>query len=269
MNTVEQASQLAEEGLAYGPDVVVLGYVLNDSEDENAAEARRARDWVREAGAQVGRARGLLNHSVLYRLVSGARRGHPREPPPHRRLPVDVRRRLPGLAREPEGALKLMGSVCREKRLPFVVRDLPALRAAPRRRAIPSPRSTRKSRTRPREAGAKVVDLLPLYRGLRWDLLVVDGADDEHPNEIAHRIAAQAIARASTRSSRGRRLPRVHERRRPRRPRRGRRGAPGRARASTRCAATRRRSTRARTCRRATRTSRWAITGSTRSSRRS
>jgi hypothetical protein len=25
---------------------------------------------------------------------------------------------------------------------------------------------------------------------------VVDGADDEHPNEIAHRIAAQAIARA-------------------------------------------------------------------------
>ena len=24
---------------------------------------------------------------------------------------------------------------------------------------------------------------------------MVDGADDEHPNEIAHRIAAQAIAR--------------------------------------------------------------------------
>jgi hypothetical protein len=25
---------------------------------------------------------------------------------------------------------------------------------------------------------------------------VVDGADDEHPNEIAHRIAARAIAQA-------------------------------------------------------------------------
>jgi len=44
-------------------------------------------------------------------------------------------------------------------------------------------------------AGARVVDLLPAYRGLRWDLLVVDGVDDEHPNEIAHRIAAGAILR--------------------------------------------------------------------------
>jgi hypothetical protein len=41
-----------------------------------------------------------------------------------------------------------------------------------------------------------VVDLLPAYRGLRWDLLVVNGADDEHPNEIAHRIAAGVILRA-------------------------------------------------------------------------
>ena len=45
-------------------------------------------------------------------------------------------------------------------------------------------------------AGAKVVDLLPWYRGLRWELLVVDGARDEHPNEIAHRIAAQTLVRA-------------------------------------------------------------------------
>jgi hypothetical protein len=46
------------------------------------------------------------------------------------------------------------------------------------------------------ESGAKVLDLLPYYRTVDWRLLVVDGAADEHPNEIAHRIAAQAIARA-------------------------------------------------------------------------
>jgi hypothetical protein len=46
-------------------------------------------------------------------------------------------------------------------------------------------------------AGAGVIDLLPIYRGLRWEILVVDGADDEHPNEVAHRIASQAIARAA------------------------------------------------------------------------
>src|SRR5262245_18833039 len=32
MNTVDEASQLHEEGLAYEPDLVMVGYVLNDSE---------------------------------------------------------------------------------------------------------------------------------------------------------------------------------------------------------------------------------------------
>ena len=50
-----------------------------------------------------------------------------------------------------------------------------------------------------RGAGARVVDLLPAYRGLRWELLVVDGADDEHPNEIAHRIAANVILQRARR----------------------------------------------------------------------
>jgi hypothetical protein len=45
-------------------------------------------------------------------------------------------------------------------------------------------------------AGARVVDLLPAYRDLRWELLVVDGARDEHPSELAHRIAANAILAA-------------------------------------------------------------------------
>jgi hypothetical protein len=45
-------------------------------------------------------------------------------------------------------------------------------------------------------AGAQVVDLLPAYRGLRWELLVADGVEDEHPNEIAHRIAADVLVGA-------------------------------------------------------------------------
>src|SRR5262249_20643424 len=48
MNTVDEASQLTEEGFAYQPDIVLVGYVLNDSEDAEAAEARRARDWAEE-----------------------------------------------------------------------------------------------------------------------------------------------------------------------------------------------------------------------------
>ena len=52
MNAVQQVSRLDSEGLAYGPDVVVLAYVLNDSEDEDAAEARRAADWAEEEGRE-------------------------------------------------------------------------------------------------------------------------------------------------------------------------------------------------------------------------
>jgi hypothetical protein len=46
MGSVDQAAQLADEGFAYEPDVVILGYVLNDSEDAAAAETRRAADWA-------------------------------------------------------------------------------------------------------------------------------------------------------------------------------------------------------------------------------
>ena len=45
---------------------------------------------------------------------------------------------------------------------------------------------------------ARPVDLLPAFRGLEWRHLVVDGANDEHPNEIAQRIAAQTLAAALT-----------------------------------------------------------------------
>ena len=48
MNTVDEEGQLRTEGLAYQPDVCLLGFVLNDSEDEQAAEARRAADWAEE-----------------------------------------------------------------------------------------------------------------------------------------------------------------------------------------------------------------------------
>ena len=194
MNTVEQASQLVEEGMAYGPDVVVLGYVLNDSEDENAAEERRARDWVLEKRERKSRLRRFLNQSVLYRLVSG-----------RIDATLENRRRLsayrsqfapdyPGWIAS-QKALKLMGSVCREKGIPFVVMIFPLFGQA-LDESYPFTGIHALIAHAAGEAGARVVDLLPFYRGLRSDVLVVDGADDEHPNEIGHRIAAGALVRA-------------------------------------------------------------------------
>jgi hypothetical protein len=192
LNAVQEASRLESEGFAYGPDVVVVAYVLNDSEDETAAEARRVADWIEERKHPPSPS--LLDRSALYRLVRG-----------RVRATVENRRRIEGFrSMYADGyagwaaarrALKAMGGMCRERGVPLVVAIFP-LFGNPLDDRYPFADAHAKVAQAASEGGALVVDLLPLYRGLDWRLLVVDGADDEHPNEIAHRIAAQAIARA-------------------------------------------------------------------------
>jgi hypothetical protein len=192
MNTVDEASQLHEEGLAYDPDLVVVGFVLNDSEDSEAAEARRAREWAEEKREK--HEPRLLDHSALFKVVSS-------------RLfaTVENRRRIAGYRSmyRPDApgwmagqkALKLIGKLCTEKGIPFVVVIFP-LFANPLDAGYPFAEVHAAVAQAASAAGAKVVDLRPAYEGLRWDLLVVDGAADEHPNEIAHRIAADVLLKA-------------------------------------------------------------------------
>jgi hypothetical protein len=190
MNTVDEEGQLRTEGMAYGPDVCLLGFVLNDSEDAEAAETRRVAEWAEEKR----RTPGLLDHSALFRMIK-------------MRLwaTAENRRRITGYksmyADDAPGwiaarkALKQMGALCRERGVPLVVVIFP-LFGNPLDDRYPFPEIHAKVSQAAAEAGAKVLDLLPVYRGLRWDILVVDGVDDEHPNEIAHRIAASAILHA-------------------------------------------------------------------------
>lgn len=192
LNAVQEASRLDSEGFAYGPDAVIVAWVLNDSEDEQAAEARRAADWVEER--KQGPSPSLLDRSALARLVRS-----------RVRATVENRRRVEGFrsmyADDYAGwvaarrALKAMGGMCRERGVPLVVAIFP-LFGNRLDEGYPFADVHAKVAAAAAESGARVVDLLPLYRGLDGKLLVVDGADDEHPNEIAHRIAARAIARA-------------------------------------------------------------------------
>jgi hypothetical protein len=193
LNTVQEASKLAAEGLAYQPDVVVLGYVLNDSEDGNAAEARRAAEWVEER--QLGAAPpSFFDRSALVRLVKG-----------RLRATLENRRRIAGFrsmyAEDYAGwkagreALRTIGGLCREAGVPLVVAVFP-LFGNPLDGGYPFAELHAKVALAAGEGGARVVDLLPQYRDLDWRTLVVDGPNDEHPNEVAYRIASQAIARA-------------------------------------------------------------------------
>jgi lysophospholipase L1-like esterase len=192
LNAVQEASRLASEGLAYEPDVVIVAWVLNDSEDETAAEARRAADWVEDE--RRGPSVSFLDRSALARLVRT-----------RVRATVENRRRIEGFrsmyADDYAGwaaarrALKAMGGMCRERGVPLVVAIFP-LFGNPLDDRYPFADVHAKVAQAAAEAGARVVDLLPVFRGLDGALLVVNGADDEHPNEIAHRIAARAIAQA-------------------------------------------------------------------------
>jgi len=172
----------------------VLAWVLNDSEDKDAAEARRAADWVEEAQNEPSSLGSLLDRSALVRLVRT-----------RIRATVENRARIanfrsmytdddPGwiAARE---ALRTMGGLCRSRGVPLVVAIFP-LFGNPLDDGYPFAEEHAKVARAASVSGAKVVDLLPRYQGLRWELLVVDGPRDEHPNEIAHRIAAQALVRA-------------------------------------------------------------------------
>ena len=192
LNTAQEAAKLAGEGVAYEPDVVVLAYVLNDSEDANAAEARRAADWLEEKHEAASGRRSLLDDSALVSLV----RGRIRATAENRRRIADFHamyaESYPGWAAG-QGALRAIGGLCRARGVPLVVAIFP-LFGNLLDESYPFAAEHAKVAQAAAEAGARVLDLLPRYRGLDWRLLVVDGADDEHPNEIAHRIAAQAIA---------------------------------------------------------------------------
>lgn len=193
LNTVEEAELLAEQGLAYEPDAVVVGFCLNDSEDQDAAELRRARDWqaLREARQRRRGGEPLLERSALYRFAAG-----------RVRATREGRRRIDNyrsqFAEDYAGwqasrrALREMQRLCAERRVPLLVVVFP-LFGNPLDEAYPFAALHPRISAAVAEAGARPLDLLPAYRGLRWELLVVDGTHDEHPNEIAHRIAANAI----------------------------------------------------------------------------
>jgi hypothetical protein len=208
LNTVQEASKLAAEGLAYEPDVVIVGYVLNDSEDENAAESRRAAEWLRDQRENAGRSPSLLDRSALVRLVAS-----------RLRATVENRRRVDGFRsmyaedyagwRAGRAALRSIAGLCRERGVPLVVAVFP-LFGNPLDDGYPFAALHAKVAEAAAVAGARVVDLLPQYRDLDWRCLTVDGPNDEHPNEVAQRIASQAIARAVDEV-----VPRAAEARRP------------------------------------------------------
>jgi hypothetical protein len=188
LSASDYAAQLPAEGLRYAPDVLIVGWVLNDAETKDEMKARE-RSYAERSQQGAGR----LGASALFRFVRrrlGASMDARERVAYHRRL---YEEQDPGWV-EARRALKAIGALCRERGLPWIVAVFPMF-GNPLDERYPFADIHAKVARTAAESGARAVDLLPAYRGLRSDVLVVDGVRDEHPNEIAHRIAAGVLLR--------------------------------------------------------------------------
>lgn len=192
IGTEEETAIVENEALDFQPDILVLGYVLNDAEETDAAERRRAIAWTQAQEAK--RHPAPWRRSALLSLVADrldAARQNRLRIENHRAL---YREDAPGF-RKARNGIERIARRCRDRGVRFIGVIFP-LFANPLDAAYPFEEIHRKVAGIFRAAGAGVVDLLPYYRDMDWRLLVVEGERDEHPNELAHRIAAQALASA-------------------------------------------------------------------------
>jgi hypothetical protein len=189
LNTVDEALIFERDGVAFHPDILVLGYVLNDAETTDSAERRRASEWVE---AEREKVTSWWSHSALIRLGRDRLRSTVENRARIRNYQSLFTAGAPGFI-ESQKALVRIGELAKRENLPFIVAIFP-LFANPLDDAYPFFEAHRQVAEAARVAGAQPLDLFPSYRNLDWTHLVVNGAADEHPNEIAHRIAAEAIA---------------------------------------------------------------------------
>jgi hypothetical protein len=173
------------------PDVLVLGYCLNDSEPLRRRELAELRRDV-YPGEPVSRpSRFLYEHSALYRVVFRRADNYRM-----RRATTDYYHRLYAESQPSWGATR---------RALGELRDLAASRGVPLLMVVfPIFDSQLDHRYHYRalhetmartagELGIDQVDLLPRYVGIDARRLALDPFLDAHPSELAHRIAAAAV----------------------------------------------------------------------------
>lgn len=191
-DTEQEEALVEKEAFTYSPDLLVLGYVLNDAEARGAAEHRRAQEWAEAEALRT--TPPWWRRSALLNLVAERLRA---ERENRRRIENHLNLYRDGAAgfRAAKRSLGNIAATCRERGVPFVVLLFP-LFANPLDERYPFESIHRKVEAAARDAQALFVDTLPYYRDMDWHLLTVEGARDEHPNELAHRIAAQALLAA-------------------------------------------------------------------------
>ena len=190
--TPQEAEIVRNEAFAYEPDMLFLGFVLNDAEVKGAGEQKRADDWVERMNA-LGDEPSLWRKSRLLSLVADRIHATRENRARISNYLAAYRDDSPGYQAVAKGLTEI-ATLAHERQVPLVIAVFP-LFGNPLDQTYPFESIHHKLEVLCRPLGVIHVDLLPYYRGVDWRLLVVEGGADEHPNEVAHRIAAEALLR--------------------------------------------------------------------------
>lgn len=193
ISTDREAKMVREEAFSYEPDLLFLGYVLNDAEVFDAGERKRAEDWI-EADRFLAASPPWWKRSALVSLIADRLHATGQNRARIRNYLSIYEDDQPGYQAVVKGLTEI-ATLAHEHKVPLIVAVFP-LFGNPLDEHYPFESVHKKLEVLCRPLGVVYVDLLPYYRGLDWKLLVVEGSADEHPNEVAHRIAAQALLRA-------------------------------------------------------------------------
>lgn len=175
------------------PDLLVVGYVLNDPLPAPGVENERLREPTKRRQPGPGLPSWLYRHSSLFDLVwdrlenTRQRRAfrdhyqqlHSPDQPSWKRARVALKRMADRAAADDIPAVLVIWPVFDFERWEdYAYADI-----------------HRTVRRVARRDGYRVLDLLPVYRGVEGSRLPVTPFTDAHPDELAHRLAAQEIAR--------------------------------------------------------------------------
>ena len=190
-STFQQLS-LLDEAMKWKANIVVLGICLNDMEDW--ANPKELMEWREQLMPSIPPSwiANILGHSRILSLLytkeqqAAANRGEIRY---YQRLYVKT---YSGVGRFRE-AIALMNSECREAHATFVPMIFPLLSEPFQQGRYPFDFAHEAIQNRCKELHLDYLDLLPAFRNVASERVQVIPGYDPHPNEIAHRIAAETL----------------------------------------------------------------------------
>jgi hypothetical protein len=195
-STNQEVDLIKEQSARFDPDLIILGYCLNDAENRGGmAEVNAMRDklTVRHFEKGTGLSGFLYDRSSLYRLIS------------HRVFNFQTYRGqieyTQWLYREEysgwqltRDALLELGEFSRSGGVPVIVMIFP-LFSFGLDESYPFSDIHRRLHETLEAARLSCIDLFDAYRGLDRNILEAVPFDDAHPSDTAHRIAAETLWR--------------------------------------------------------------------------